>query len=110
LNRASSCRGVRTVEGAANLSDALGMLPAVLTNHHAERILRDGVPEKIYLSLWRHSFSREGRDPDQHDAYSAAAWMRRADLGGRLAAFLNPSLATPERAVAQVEGWILGVA
>jgi hypothetical protein len=47
---------------------------------------------------------------DQHDAYSAAAWMRRADLDGSLAAFLNPSLATPERAVAQVEGWILGVA
>jgi len=36
--------------------------------------------------------------------------MRRADLDGRLAAFLNPSLAPPERAVAQVEGWIFGVA
>jgi len=32
--------------------------------------------------------------------------MRRADLDGSLAAFF----ATPERAVAQVEGWILGVA
>ena len=31
----------------------------------------------------------------------------RAD---RPAAFLNPSLATPERAVAQVKWWILGVA
>jgi hypothetical protein len=30
--------------------------------------------------------------------------MRRADLDGSLAAFLNPSLATPEHAVAQVEG------
>ena len=53
--------------------------------------------------------SREERNGDRHDAYSAAAWMRRADLDGSLAAFLNPSLATPERAVA-VEGWILGVA
>jgi hypothetical protein len=54
--------------------------------------------------------SREERNGDQHDAYSAAAWMRRAALDGSLAAFLNPSLATPERAVAQVEGWLLGVA
>ena len=54
--------------------------------------------------------SREERNGDQHDAYSATAWMRRAALDGSLAAFLNPSLATPERAGAQVEGWILGVA
>jgi hypothetical protein len=47
---------------------------------------------------------------DDFQRYSAAAWMRRADLDGSLAAGLNPSLATPERAVAQVEGWILGVA
>jgi hypothetical protein len=65
---------------------------------------------EVYPSLWSHNFAREERNGDQHDAYSAAAWMRRADLDGSLAAFLNPSLATPERAVAQVEGWILGVA
>ena len=65
---------------------------------------------EVYPSLWSRTFAREGRNGDQHDAYSAAAWMRRADLDGSLAAFLNPSLATPERAVAQVEGWILGVA
>jgi len=61
-------------------------------------------------SLWSRNFACEERNGDQHDAYSAAAWMRRADLDGSLAAGLNPSLATPERAVAQVEGWILGVA
>jgi hypothetical protein len=65
---------------------------------------------EVYPSLWSRNFAREERNGDQHDAYSAAAWMRRADLDGSLAAFLNPSLATPERAVAQVEGWILGVA
>jgi hypothetical protein len=58
--------------------------------------------------LWSRSFDNEGRTCDQYDAYSAAAWMRRADLDGSLAAFLNPSLAMPDRAVAQ--GWILGVA
>jgi hypothetical protein len=65
---------------------------------------------EVYPALWSSNFDNEGRTPDQHDAYSAAAWIRRADLDGSLAAFLNPSLVTPERAVAQVEGWILGVA
>jgi hypothetical protein len=65
---------------------------------------------EVYPTLWSRTFAREEHNGDQHDAYSAAAWMRRADLDGSLAAFLNPSLATPERAVAQVEGWILGVA
>jgi hypothetical protein len=55
---------------------------------------------EVYPSLWSRNFAREERNGDQHDAYSAAAWMRRADLDGRLAAFLNPSLATPARAVA----------
>jgi hypothetical protein len=65
---------------------------------------------EVYPSLWSRNFAREERNGDQHDAYSATAWMRRPALDGSLAAFLNPSLATPERAVAQVEGWILGVA
>mgnify|MGYP001580428157 FL=1 len=65
---------------------------------------------EVYPRLSSHSFARESRDSHQHDAYSTAAWMRRADLDGSLAAFLLPSLTPPERAVAQVEGWILGVA
>jgi hypothetical protein len=39
-----------------------------------------------------------------------AEWMRRSDLDGGLAAYFNPSHTPPERAVVQVEGWILGVA
>ena len=35
--------------------------------------------------------------------------MSRADQDSSLAAFLKPDLTLPERAVAQVEGWILGV-
>jgi hypothetical protein len=34
----------------------------------------------------------------------------RADHDGSLAAFLKPELTPSERTVAQVEGWILGVA
>jgi hypothetical protein len=64
---------------------------------------------EVYPSLWSRSFARDGRNPDQHDAYSVAAWMRGADLDGSLKDFLNPSLTPTERTTAQVEGWILGI-
>jgi hypothetical protein len=64
---------------------------------------------EVYPSLWSRGFSSEDRTADQHDAYSVAAWMRRADLDGSLASFFDPYLTPPERTVAQVEGWILGI-
>ncbi len=64
---------------------------------------------EVYPSLWNRGFAREGRDGHQHDAYSVAAWLRRADLDGTLPEFLNPSLTPAERKVARIEGWILGV-
>jgi hypothetical protein len=70
---------------------------------------RSAVAE-VYPALWSHSFAHEGRTGDQHDAYSIAAWLSRTDLDGRLPVFLKPAVTPPERAVAQVEGWILGVA
>ncbi len=65
---------------------------------------------EVYPALWRRSFPQENRTADQHDAFSVAAWLSRADRDGTLAAFLNPTLKPIERTVAQVEGWILGVA
>jgi hypothetical protein len=64
---------------------------------------------EVYPALWSRGFVNEGRTSDQHDAFSIAAWLSRADRDGSLAAFLNPDLSPPERMVAQVEGWILGV-
>ena len=64
---------------------------------------------EVYPAVWSRSFAREGRDGDQHDAYCIAAWLSRADRTGSLAAFLNPDLSPPDRTLAQVEGWILGV-
>ena len=64
---------------------------------------------EVYPALWSHDFAREDRTGDQHDAYSIAAWLSRADQDSSLAAFLKPDLTPPERAMAQVEGWILGV-
>jgi hypothetical protein len=70
---------------------------------------RSAVAE-VYPVLWSHGLAREDRTGDQHDAYCIAAWLSRADQNGSLSAFLKPDLTPPERGVAQVEGWILGVA
>lgn len=67
------------------------------------------VVAEVYPSLWNHGFAREDRTDDQHDAFTIAAWMRRADLDCNLAEFLKPLLSPDERAAAQIEGWILGV-
>ena len=50
-----------------------------------------------------------GRTPDQHDAFSIAEWMRRADSDGSLESYFHPELAPDERKKAEIEGWILGV-
>ena len=64
---------------------------------------------EIYPALWSRSFAREARSADQHDAYSVAEWMRRADLDATLSGLFDPFLSPAERMVAQVEGWILGI-
>ena len=64
---------------------------------------------EVYPALWSRGFDHGDRTGDQHDAYSIAAWLCRADQDGSLRAFLKPSLTPAELAVAQVEGWILGV-
>jgi hypothetical protein len=64
---------------------------------------------EVYPTLWNRGYAQGDRTGDQHDAYSIAAWLARADRDGTLATFLNPDLSPPERTVAQVEGWILGV-
>ena len=42
--------------------------------------------------------------------YAAAEWLRRSDLDGNLERFFSPSLTAHERNVAEIEGWILGIA
>jgi hypothetical protein len=64
---------------------------------------------EVYPALWNRSIARERRDGDQHDAYCAATWLSRVDGSGNLATFLEPDLTPPQRTVAQLEGWILGI-
>jgi hypothetical protein len=70
---------------------------------------RKSVIAEVYPSLWNRTFAREDRTSDQHDAYSVAAWLRRANLDGSLAEFFKPSLTATEKTKAQIEGWILGI-
>jgi hypothetical protein len=64
---------------------------------------------EAYPSLWKHAFPADDRTPDQHDAFTVASWLSEADRSGQLARYLQPNLTPPERTVAGVEGWILGV-
>jgi hypothetical protein len=64
---------------------------------------------EVYPALWRHENATEDRTPDQHDAYTVATWLQQADRDRRLQRALGPTLNPSERAVAGVEGWILGV-
>ena len=64
---------------------------------------------EVYPALWSKSFHPEDRDTHQHDAYSIAAWLCRADVEETLARFLSPCLSNEERSIAEFEGWILGV-
>jgi hypothetical protein len=65
---------------------------------------------EVYPALWSRSFPNNSRTQDQHDAFSVASFLSGADRDGSLGRFLNPNLTPPERTVAEVEGWILGVA
>jgi hypothetical protein len=58
---------------------------------------------EVYPALRSRSFAREERTSDQHDAYSVAAWLSRADRDGSLSAFLKPSLTPAERTTTRVE-------
>jgi hypothetical protein len=64
---------------------------------------------EVYPALFSHSFAKDGRTDDQHDAFSVAAWLSEIHQNGKLNTYLQPSFALNERATAEIEGWILGV-
>jgi hypothetical protein len=67
------------------------------------------VVAEVYPSLWMRRFPKDGRNGDQHAAYSVAAQLQRADRNGSLERYFGPPLTAKERVIARVEGWILGV-
>ena len=65
---------------------------------------------EVYPALWSKGFANEGRNGHQQDAYSIAKWMQERAAAGELCAQFETALSPAVKAVAQVEGWILGVA
>ena len=64
---------------------------------------------EAYPALYKRRFQRAKRSPDEHDAWSIAAWLQRADRRQILDRYLQPPLTSEERTQAKLEGWILGV-
>lgn len=64
---------------------------------------------EAYPALCKRRYPREGRTPDEHDAYSLAAWLRDMDGRGVLHRYSRPPLTQAEEEVALLEGWIFGV-
>jgi hypothetical protein len=60
-------------------------------------------------ALWRRAFGPGQGSHAQQGAFAIAAALARADSDGFLAGWLKPPLPAAERAVAEIEGWILGV-
>ena len=47
---------------------------------------------EVYPALWPQTFAPGKHTPDQHDAFSIAAWLSRSDREGSLTKFLEPAL------------------
>jgi hypothetical protein len=64
---------------------------------------------EVYPAIFRNRYVRDGRDPDQHDAYAVARWLEENQRRDSLARYFSPPLTENEFEVAGREGWILGV-
>jgi hypothetical protein len=73
----------------------------------------DGVSviAEVYPAIFRNRYEdKEGRTPDERDACSVARWLELSARRGILARYFDPPLTLPERRMAALEGWILGIA
>jgi hypothetical protein len=57
--------------------------------------------KSIRCCLVQPQFANEGSTCDQHDAFSIAAWLSRADRDGSLATLLKPELSPRECTLVQ---------
>ncbi len=67
------------------------------------------VVAEIYPSIFRNRYPRHNRTCDQQDAYSVSRWLSETCRGGFLNRYFDPPLTNEERALADLEGWILGI-
>jgi hypothetical protein len=59
---------------------------------------------EVYPALWSREFPMRGRTSEQHDAFSVAQSLRRANRDGSLAGYFNPKLYPQKRVVIGISG------
>ena len=65
---------------------------------------------EAYPSIFKSRYPREDRTADQQDAYAVSRWLKETNERGFLDRYFDPPLTDEERRVADLEGWILGIA
>jgi len=60
-------------------------------------------------ATYKRRYAKDDRSPDEHDAWSIAAWLQEGDRRDILLRYFMPPLTPVERQQVQLEGWILGV-
>ena len=64
---------------------------------------------EAYPSIFKRRYPKDRRTADQQDAYSIARWLEETVRRDILDHYLQPPLTLPERQIAALEGWILGI-
>jgi hypothetical protein len=73
------------------------------------RVESKSVLAEVYPSIFRNRYPREGRSPDEQDAYAVCRWLSECAARGTLPRYFDPPLTLSEREMAAREGWILGI-
>jgi hypothetical protein len=66
--------------------------------------------KKNVLVEWYPAIYNINRKSDENDAIACVEWAKSADAQGSLTRYFHPDLSATEKAQAEFEGWILGVA
>lgn len=69
------------------------------------------VVAEVYPRLFRRWYGDppKGGNTDKYDAWMVCNWLRDNDRKGRLSEHFDLSLSRSERAIVQIEGWMLGL-
>jgi hypothetical protein len=65
---------------------------------------------EVYPSIFRNRYRPKQPTKDQQDAYAISRWLKEMDERDFLMQYFDPPLTEQERKVAELEGWILGIA
>jgi hypothetical protein len=66
---------------------------------------------EVFPPMLRRRYPTEDRTVDQHDAYAIARWLKQVGRGPTLEeVYFDVAMTGKDREIAELEGWILGVA